>query len=371
MQKWAEPTQPGHAAKGGIAVAVSVVAWLALAAALACDDPSDRPAVSPVDAGARETKAAPVDHAGPGAWDAGNEPDADAGADTAWDAGGDAPLTPGCVESAGSAWADWPIPDPTGGAGTPRAQSYDVSRAGVVIDRITQLMWQRDVDPLTRTWGAAKQHCACLTLGGYDDWRMPSRIELVSIVDFTKNTPSIDSAAFPATPSEWFWTSTTLASDATFAWYIYFDNGFSKFIGAEEFPYRVRCVRSQPVAPPAARYQINTDTVLDRKTGLTWQRLVDPVGRPWQDATATCANLTLAGGNWRLPSMRELQSLVDETRFDPAIDPVAFPDTPGVEFWTSSPVSGAPGSAWRTSFANGYTYDATTSLEYLARCVKP
>jgi hypothetical protein len=276
-----------------------------------------------------------------------------------------------CAEGAGSVFAEWPIPDPSTSGG-PRSQSYDLAEEGVVADRITHLSWQRRVDAATHTWTGAKQYCACLTLGGHDDWRLPSRIELVSIVDFTRNTPSIDSTAFPDTPLEWFWTSTPLAENPDEAWYIYFDNGFSKFILAEEHEYRVRCVRSDapPTPPPTPRYQAAADTVLDKQTKLTWQRIVDPTRRNWDAAKAYCAQLPLAGGGWRLPSMRELQSLVDESRFEPSIDPIAFPDTPPVEFWTGNVVSGAPASAWRVTFANGYTYDATATLEFLARCVR-
>jgi hypothetical protein len=274
-----------------------------------------------------------------------------------------------CTESPGAIFAHWPLPDPST-RGTPHAQSYDLGVPGVVVDQVTHLWWQRNVDVTTRTWRDAKQYCACLSLGGHDDWRLPSRIELVSIVDFTQHGPSIDSVAFPATPLEWFWTSTALAADPSEAWYIYFDNGFSKFIVAEDFPYRARCVRSDPVPPVSPRYTLDAETVLDNETGLRWQRSFAAMGQPWEAAKVYCAQLTTAGGHWRLPNMRELQSLVDETRSDPAIDPEVFPDTPGVEFWTGSPVAGAPGSAWRVSFANGYTYDATVNLEYLARCVK-
>lgn len=348
------------------AVVAVGLGWL-LGAAGGCDSGA-APAVV-AEAGRGETQLGADGHSETPRPDADSDVGAEAGPVSAADGGQEAGPAVGCGESPGAVAADWPIPDPTT-PGSPRAQSYDTSSAGVVLDRVTHLTWQRHVDPVTRTWREAKQYCACLELGGHDDWRMPSRIELVSIVDFTKNTPSIDSVAFPETPSEWFWTSSTLAANPEEAWYIYFDNGFSKFILAEDFPYRVRCVRSDPPPAPSARYRIEAATVVDNKTGLVWERGFTTTGRPWDAARAYCAQLSVAGGNWRLPSMRELQSLVDETRFDPAIDPAAFPDTPGVEFWTGSPVSGAPGSAWRVSFANGYTYDATVGLDYLARCVK-
>jgi formylglycine-generating enzyme required for sulfatase activity len=231
-------------------------------------------------------------------------------------------------------------------------------------------MWQREVPAAAHEWEGARATCACLSLAGHDDWRLPTRIELVSLVDFTRSDPAIDPLAFPGTPPVWFWTSTPRADDPSFAWFVYFENGYSNHHQTDA-AYRVRCVRDAGDAPPAAaRYLANADgTVRDQRTGLTWQRDVDPVMRPWEAARAHCAALPLAGGGWRLPSMKELQTLVDDSRAEPSIDPL-FPDTPLDPFWTASPVVATPGSAWRVSFIHGYTYDASGQYEYYARCVR-
>lgn len=74
---------------------------------------------------------------------------------------------------------------------------------------------------------------------------------------------------------------------------------------------------------PSARYVIGDTTVRDTKTGLEWQRHVDSASsrvRP----IAYCQALTLAGGGWRAPNVKELLTLVDPTRFNPAMDPKAF-----------------------------------------------
>ena len=92
--------------------------------------------------------------------------------------------------------------------------------------------------------------------------------------------------------------------------------------------------------------------------------------RTWAEAKAACAGLALAGGGWRLPSMKELQSLIDDSRSDPAIDPVAFPATPNDPFWTGTPVAASADSAWRVTFASGYTYDSRDFNTYLVRCVR-
>jgi hypothetical protein len=107
-------------------------------------------------------------------------------------------------------------------------------------------------------------------------------------------------------------------------------------------------------ATPADRYVIDrtADTVADTRTGLVWQRLTQPGVFDWQAAKARCV------GGFRLPSYKELLTLVDPTRVRPAIDP-AFrgvseaEDTPSAVFWSASPYVGKDGAAWDVSFADG------------------
>lgn len=125
-------------------------------------------------------------------------------------------------------------------------------------------------------------------------------------------------------------------------------------------------------AAPAGRYTINTDTVFDTKTGLTWQRAVPSQSYTWADAKAYCQSLSLAGlAKWRLPTRKELQSIVDVSVYYPSIDPVAFPSTPMVEFWSSSAYAiGTGGTAWYVAFSHGFTGAYSTSNSYQVRCVR-
>jgi hypothetical protein len=91
-------------------------------------------------------------------------------------------------------------------------------------------------------------------------------------------------------------------------------------------------------APPG-RYKVTAETVFDTRTDLTWQRLSGPLTIQ-ADAIDYCEDLVLGGyRDWRLPNMAELLSIVDVTRFDPAIDGRAFPDTPSGPSLSSSPFS--------------------------------
>jgi hypothetical protein len=142
-------------------------------------------------------------------------------------------------------YADWPMPNPPS-TGLPNPQSYDVSRKpGVVVDGVTGLEWQRVLDSGNYVWSTADGYCAGLTIAGSGGgFRVPSRIELLSIVDFTQPGPLIDARAFPDTPSDYFWTSSPVAGDESKAWSVHF--GFGTIIASASpatSSFRVRCVR--------------------------------------------------------------------------------------------------------------------------------
>lgn len=99
---------------------------------------------------------------------------------------------------------------------------------GTVTDSTTGLMWSRDEVP-----GGEMNHekalaaCAALTLAGHGDWRLPTRAELLTLVDDTRHNPALDTAAFPSCKSSWYWAGTLLASDSSCAWIVYFHNGYA------------------------------------------------------------------------------------------------------------------------------------------------
>lgn len=275
-------------------------------------------------------------------------------------------------DAAVAAWASWPMPN-SPSAGSPNPQSYDTRVAGVVIDRVTGLMWQRNMEASNATFNEARKHCDRLMLAGYDDWRLPSRIELVSLVDLSRSQPSINPAVFPKTPSDWFWTSSVASDSATAAWYVYFYFGYPK---TDEMSNRfgVRCVRTGGPrgTPPSTegRYDIQADVVRDLGTGLTWQRGVPAKTFGFDGARSYCSHLELGGQRvWRVPSMTELSTLVDEHATDPAIDVTAFPRTPSESFWTSSAFADTAAMAWHVYFDHGNALYGLLAGTYRVRCV--
>lgn len=114
-----------------------------------------------------------------------------------------------------------------------------------------------------------------------------------------------------------------------------------------------------------ARFSYSTDgaEVTDSKTGLIWQRC--SAGQAWSAGTVTCtgtaatytheAALSYAKSQtgWRLLNVKELSSITDKSRNNPAIDVTAFPATPSNWFWTSTPYAGDASDAWVVGFDGG------------------
>jgi hypothetical protein len=141
-------------------------------------------------------------------------------------------------------WDEWPLPNSQVdvAAGAPNLESYADNGDGTVTDNVTGLMWQQAVPATLYAWADAIAYCPTLTLAGHSDWRLPSVIELVSIVDLGQFSPSINGKYFPSTPANFFWSSSPVAGSPSLAWLVYFDNGNtgSVVVSGTDF---VRCVR--------------------------------------------------------------------------------------------------------------------------------
>ncbi|HET9931661.1 MAG TPA: DUF1566 domain-containing protein [Polyangiaceae bacterium] len=89
--------------------------------------------------------------------------------------------------------------------------------AGTVYDSVTALTWMRAPIENPIDWVGATTYCSDLTFGGSSDWRMPTVKEAATLVDESRYYPAVDSDAFPAMPSGYFWTGTLIPWDSTHA----------------------------------------------------------------------------------------------------------------------------------------------------------
>lgn len=263
-------------------------------------------------------------------------------------------------------------------AGAPNAMSYAFDDTGqTATDLVTGLMWQRAASPArTSIWSEARSYCASLTLGGHADWRLPTEIELVSLVDDSIVTPpTISPLAFPNTPAGYVWSSIPMAGSPDNAWLVDFSTG-SAYSADAAAPEYVRCVRLTARAlAPSPHYALSAGTVYDNGTKLTWQRSVPATTYGWDQAATLCSSgevTSLGGSGWRLPTKKELLTLVDYSVAPPGptIDVTAFPDTPAGSYWSISPLAASVPGRWFVDFAHGYAADYAEGPTSYVRCVR-
>ena len=124
---------------------------------------------------------------------------------------------------------------------------------GTVTDHCTGLMWQKDTadvnlsgdvtDEDLVSWCDALRYCNIVEFAGHDDWRLPNVRELESIVDYGRLGPAID-PVFSAF-SRQYWSSTSLAGDPGFVWFVGFSGGSVQDTGKGNRSF-VRAVRNAP-----------------------------------------------------------------------------------------------------------------------------
>jgi hypothetical protein len=96
--------------------------------------------------------------------------------------------------------------------------------SAAVLDRETGLVWEQSPDTTPHSQSLAGSFCANKNVGGRKGWRLPSFVELASLVDPANSSPALPTGAPFAnvTPLDYFWTATTFAGDPTQAWAVRF-----------------------------------------------------------------------------------------------------------------------------------------------------
>jgi len=265
----------------------------------------------------------------------------------------------------------------------------------VVIDNITGLMWQDNIDAKTvkKQWltddnydtchndktspsckdtrgDTAITYCANLTLGGYDDWRLSTSDELMYIADRSKVNPAI-SSVFQNVVSDDYWSSTTVVGDEDYVWGVSFFTGYDSWYD-KSHSYYMRCVRSNSPILHSFTRDNSTQIVTDSKTGLQWQdnEEAETVKKTWIEAINYCENLTLGDFNdWRLPNFNELYFLADRSKSKPAISSV-FQSVVSDGYWSSSTVVFDKDHESGIYFYNGGDYWGDKSDSDYVRCVR-
>ena len=134
------------------------------------------------------------------------------------------------------------------------------------------------------------------------------------------------------------------------------------------------CLSMAVTAAPTGRYAVADGTVHDTKTKLTWQQTASSTSYSFAEARDLCAGLgaTLGGEGWRVPTVKELFTVVDHSRSNPAIDTTAFPSFSPSQYWTATMLETPPVGYCLVDFNDGrIRFTATDRPErFLVLCVR-
>jgi hypothetical protein len=197
------------------------------------------------------------------------------------------------------------------------------------------------------------------SFGSFNDWRLPTAKELGTIVNYSipYPGPTIDSGFFQSTVPAFYWSSTTYAYNTSFAWGVYFDAPFLYGYDFTNDKSTSRYVRAVRGGLTGGAYVSNGDgTVTDTSTGLMWQQTGFDITMTWEAALTYCENLILPLGgknDWRMPNIKELRNLVDQSRYNPAINTMDFADTVPSFYWSSTTPYHGTDYAWGVYFNFG------------------
>ena len=287
-------------------------------------------------------------------------------------------------------WSMWDLPDTgqtnsftsTFGEDSDYAinpPSYTNNGDGTITDNVTGLMWQQ-TDGGEMTYANATNYPMSLILGGYVDWRLPNAHELYSLTYFQNpGNPAINTNYFTATTADYWWSSNVQSGNTSNAWAVAAGGSMSN-MGTNQTlsaggPKRfcVRCVRGA-LAPtnPIHHFVNNGDgTTTDQDTGLIWQQGQIASQTNWEGALQYAKSLTLAGYSWRVPSIKELQSINDEALAQPSVNTTYFPGTTAQSsYWSATTMyPGQTNQAYYFNCQYGITAPTPKTTNLWVRCV--
>jgi pimeloyl-ACP methyl ester carboxylesterase len=282
---------------------------------------------------------------------------------------------------------------------------------GTITDGLTGLMWTKNANlpGTTQTWQQALDYVQGMNAGtnsnfGHTDWRVPNINELKSLLDLEKQNPALHpDHPFTNLSTDHYLSSTSFAGDVNGYWLLYLTTGWEGRgvkSGAFLYPSTLWPVRSERpgviqipktgqitssaygddgdiekgVPWPTPRFTDNSDnTVTDNLTGLIWTKSANLIGttttrRQALDYIAgmnTGTNPNLGYMDWRLPNRKELESLIDHARYDPAV-PIDnhFNSIQSNYYWSSTSDAVNPNFSWIVNLGSGQTDDSFDPFGY-------
>jgi len=266
----------------------------------------------------------------------------------------------------------------------------------IVTDINTRLIWQdnNDTRSITKEYNEAKNYCRDLVTPYSSEWRLPTRNELLTLVDYAKVAPSMSDSFRYTIADGKYWTSTIKYGDTSSAWLVAFGNGTTSSVDNVNSKENVRCVidsvdtngsnfyLNSSYIKPTGTYEAS-DFVTD--TNGTYLLIQDDIDAgtltyTYEEAKSYCEALVLNDGSnnyfsdWRLPTIKELTTIIDDTvgtSTTPAID-THFENvkaSAGSRYWSVTSDASNVDKAWAISFEYGtHELDLKSNSNYI-RCV--
>jgi hypothetical protein len=246
----------------------------------------------------------------------------------------------------------------------------------LVFDRLTRLTWAKDANlagfPLT--WCESLAYVDNMNQQkafGRSDWKLPNRKQLFSLVSHMEANPALPKGhPFINVFSGYYWTSTEVARYPLQAWYVHFGGG-RVFKGMKQGSYMVWPVREglsdegqertsrEEFLLSKVRFLDHGQSVTDRYTGLEWTKDARPVSQSLGWTSALRAVNVMNGeqaygfSDWRLPNVRELESLTYMGSHSPALPPGHPFEAVQEYYWTSTTSTFEPTYAWVLYMVDG------------------
>jgi hypothetical protein len=233
-------------------------------------------------------------------------------------------------------------------AQVPERKDSDAAR-GIWIDHSTGLEWTKEDNGSGVDWEQAKDYCSKLQFDRHNDWRLPTNLELLQLMDYGVDAHGLKTSNMRGSlrsSGTWVWSEEASAFNENLS-----DKGLgdiptslagselSKVINGSYENGRVLCVRGQEntsaataiASRQAQQIRLRDETIRlkkesqtreqkapvrmvwrDSSTGLQWTNKDNGSDMNWTQAKEYCQNLQLAGhADWRLPTIDELVGIYD------------------------------------------------------------
>ena len=285
---------------------------------------------------------------------------------------------------------------------------------GCVKDNLTLIMWEvkpasgwrsrelrytdysPDYDPVGE-YGSATDAAGYVAnvnaaaLCGFSDWGLAHTDKVQTTIDYGVSAPAtarVDPAFFPNTQADWYWNDSPNLASQSAAFAVNFADGSVSNSGDRSTPRFVQVLRNvKAITGPGGRYVYSPDgtEVIDTvaTAQLTWRRCVEGMSWSGKTCTGTPLNFTheqallwaaqqsiATGVAWRVPSVKELDWIVDREEPPPTTTHTAFPYTPMAPMWSSSPEVRHPALAWAVDFNAGLVVQRLRTEGHALRLVR-